>query len=92
MVKLTGGLFALIVAAVSYVVWQKRQAEAKVRLRELDEGRRCIACDGTEMEQQGGVARCQRCGHKVSLAVLQAATISASEIASVTKPPEERRW
>ncbi len=86
------GLLALVVAVASYILWHKRQAQARVRLRQLDEGERCIACDGTAMEQQDGLARCQRCGHKVSLAVLQAATVSASEIASVTKPPEDRRW
>jgi hypothetical protein len=83
-------ILALIVAAISYVVWMRRQAQARVRLREIDEGRRCIACDGTDLQQIGGVARCLRCGHQVSLAVLQAASVSASEIANVTKPPEDR--
>jgi hypothetical protein len=86
------GLLALVVALMSYIVWQKKQAEARVRLRELDEGRRCIACDGTQMETSGGAARCLRCGHQVSLEALQAAKISESEIAAVTRPPEDRRW
>lgn len=90
--NLTSALLALFVAAVSYFVWQKRQSEARTRLREIDEGKRCVACDGTDLEQSGGVARCQRCGHKVSLALLQGAAVSASEIASVTRPPEDRRW
>jgi hypothetical protein len=85
-------LIALVVGAVySYFHWQKKQADAKVRLRQLDEGERCIACDGTEMAREGAVARCLRCGHKVSLEALQAAKISASEIADVTKPDENRR-
>jgi hypothetical protein len=88
--KLTSGLLALIAAVISYVVWQRRQAQAAVRLREIDEGKRCIACNGTELHQSGGVAMCARCGHKVSLAVLQAASVSTSEIANVTKPPENR--
>jgi hypothetical protein len=87
MVKISG---ALIAALIAYVVWQVRQTRARNRLREIDEGRRCIACDGTSLAQEGGVARCLRCGHKVSLAVLQAAVVSADEIADVTKPPEDR--
>jgi DNA-directed RNA polymerase subunit RPC12/RpoP len=86
------GLFFLISAAISYVVWQRRKAEAQVRLRELDEGKRCISCDGTNLTQEAGVVQCLRCGHKISLEVLRSATVSASEIADVTKPPEDRRW
>ena len=86
------GLLALIAAAISYVVWQKRQAQARTRLREFDEGKRCIACNGTELEQRGEWARCLLCGHTVSLAALKAATVTASEIADVSKPPEHRRW
>jgi hypothetical protein len=86
------GLLALVIGVVSYFVWQKKQAEAQVRLRQIDEGERCIACDGTQMTREGAVARCLRCGHKVSLEALQAAKVSASEIADVTKPEENRRW
>lgn len=84
------GSAALLTAAIAYLVWQLRQRRARVRLQEIDEGRRCIACDGTSLQQAEGVARCNRCGHQVSLAVLQAAVVSESGIAAVTKPPENR--
>ncbi len=84
------GILALIGAVASYIVWQKRQIQGRTRLREIDEGRRCIACDGTDLARENGMAQCRRCGHKVSLAVLQASVVSAKDLADVTKPPENR--
>jgi hypothetical protein len=84
-------LFGFAIAAIIwYVTWQVRQGRARARLREIDEGRRCIACDGTALDHAGGVVRCQRCGHTASLAALQATVVSESEIANVTRPPENR--
>jgi hypothetical protein len=86
--KLTGGLLG---ALILYLAWQRRQSVAKRRLRELDEGRRCIACDRTDLEVADGRARCLACGHAVILANLQATVISAQEIAAVTKPDDRQR-
>jgi hypothetical protein len=86
--KLTGGLIG---ALILYVVWQRRQSVGKNRLREIDEGRRCIACDRTDLEIASGHARCRSCGHVVLLANLQAAVVSDKEIADVTKPDDRDR-
>jgi hypothetical protein len=87
-IKISG---ALIAAIVAYVVWQVRQQKARTRLREIDEGKRCVACDGTSLTLEGDVAHCLRCGHKVSLETMRAAVVSDGEIADVTKPPEGNR-
>jgi hypothetical protein len=85
--KLIGGAIG---AAIVWIYWQVRQRKAAARLAELDEGRRCVSCDGTDLAREGDVARCLRCGQTVSLASLRAAVVNASEIAAVTKPPEDR--
>lgn len=84
MVKLSG---ALLVAIISFIVWQVRQSKARTRLREIDEGKRCVSCDGTNLARANEHARCLRCGHTVSLASLRAAVVTSSDIANVTKPP-----
>lgn len=83
--------FFLVSSLISFIVWQMRQAKGKARLAEIDEGRRCIACDRTNLERAAGMARCLSCGHTVSLASLQSVVVSASEIASVTRPDDRRR-
>jgi ribosomal protein L37AE/L43A len=83
--KLVAGLFA---AAVFYGTWYARQASAKRRLREIDAGTRCIACDRTDLTRTDGFARCNACGHKVALASLQAVVLSSAEIAQMTKPDD----
>jgi hypothetical protein len=88
LIKLTGGLLG---ALILYIAWQRKQHVAKKRLRDIDEGRRCIACDRTSLEVANGHARCLACGHVVLLASLQAAVISESEIAAVTKPDDRSR-
>jgi ribosomal protein L37AE/L43A len=80
-----------VAAAFWFIIWQLRQARAKKRLQELDEGKRCVSCDGTELQPEAaGVVRCLRCGYEASLDKLRAAVVSADEIADVTKPPQER--
>jgi hypothetical protein len=87
MVKLA--LF-VIIGIVSSVVVYMRRAEAKRRLEELDSGKRCVACDGTDVETFRGNARCRRCGHVTSLAGLRAAQVSDQEIANITKLDDRR--
>jgi hypothetical protein len=81
---------ALFVLIGAYVAWWLRQRRARQRLREIDEGRRCVACDGTQLAADGSFARCLRCGHVASLSALRAAKVSESEIADVTKPDDRR--
>lgn len=84
-------LVSLIATVISYAVWTLRKAKARGRLQEIDEGRRCIACDGTDLQRNEGVARCLRCGHVVSLASLRAAVVRPDEIANVTRPDDRTR-
>jgi hypothetical protein len=84
--------FLLLGVLGSYVLWSRRQSKAHSRLAEIDSGRRCIACDGTDIEAYRGVARCRRCGHAVSLAALRAAVVSEKEVADVTQPEKNDRY
>jgi hypothetical protein len=79
-----------LATVIMFLVWQRRQVVARGRLREIDEGRRCIACDRTSMQLEGDRARCLSCGYTAHLSKLQATVISAREIADVTKPPQQR--
>jgi hypothetical protein len=81
-------IFFALIAVVSAVVVHMRKAEAKKRLAELDDGKRCVACNGTEMEVFRGNARCRRCGHTASLAGLRSAQITDAEIAKITAPDD----
>lgn len=60
-------------------------------MREIDEGKRCVACDGTHVEAYRGVARCLRCGHTVSLAGFRNAEVSDRDLDNVTRPDDNRR-
>ena len=84
--KLSMGLLVLV---ASFVLWQKRQAEARRVLREVDEGRRCIACSRANVERSGNVVRCLSCGYQASLVALQNAKVSEKEIAEITRPPSD---
>jgi hypothetical protein len=78
-------IIMLVVIAV-LVGWQVRKIRARRRLREIDEGQRCLACDGTIMQRAGDHVRCQRCGHVASLASLRASVVRDDEISNITAP------
>jgi hypothetical protein len=73
-------VFAMLIA------WQVRKVRARRRLREIDAGLRCIACDGVQVDRIEGHVRCNRCGHTASLASLGAAVIRDDEISNITSP------
>jgi hypothetical protein len=81
--KLVGGVVGLIIAAI---VWQLRQSAMKRRLRELDDGRRCIACHSTNMQVHGDRAQCGACFHVSDLAAIRAAVVSDEQIRDITRP------
>lgn len=81
--------FSVIVAVVFGVVWSRRRALARKRVEEIDQGRRCIACDAMDTATAGDSARCQRCGHRWSIGAFRGARVSAEEIATLTKPKQE---
>jgi ribosomal protein L37AE/L43A len=88
MVKLT---LAVIAAVVWFGVWSVRKSRGRQRMLEIDEGKRCVACDGTSLDARRGIARCLRCGHTVSLVTYREAQVSDRELGSVTKPDDNRR-
>ncbi len=50
---------------LAITLWKR--AQTKKRLAQLDRGERCVACDKTEMQRIGPVARCMLCGHKYNV-------------------------
>lgn len=73
---------------ISVVVVQVRKAQARKRLEELDSGKRCMACNGTNVETFRGKVRCNTCGHTVSLAGLQSSHVSDKELTDMVKPDD----
>lgn len=76
----------LVGSAITYSVWFVRRGRARSRLRELDDGKRCVFCHGTQLLVTGDVAACQQCGHRASLAALRGASLTAADIAAATRP------
>ena len=87
MVRLT---ILLFIVAAAYGTWFYKRIVAKKRLREIDEGKRCVACDAVQMSVEGRMARCLRCGHVADIAAYQAAFVGSDEIANITRPDDRR--
>ena len=85
MIKIVGGLVALIIISL---VWVARQGSMKKRLREFDNGTRCIVCHKTNMTIAGGNARCGDCLHVSDLAAMQAAVVTDDQIRDATRPSD----
>jgi ABC-type uncharacterized transport system permease subunit len=83
-------LLALVAAVAWFGLWYARKTRGRERMREIDEGRRCVSCNGTNVDAHRGIARCLRCGHTVSLAGFRNAQVSDRELADVTKPDDNR--
>ena len=75
-----------------FVAWFVKQQVAKKRLRDLDEGKRCMACNKNDMAFHEGYVVCRTCGHRVELAALQASKVSDAEMANMTRPDDPNRW
>jgi hypothetical protein len=80
----------VLLGIISFVAVQVRKAQARKRLEELDSGKRCMACNGTNVETFRGKVRCNNCGHTVSLAGLQSSHISDKELTDLVKPDDHR--
>lgn len=87
MIKLA---FALIATVTWFGVWYMRKSKGRQRMREIDEGKRCVACDGTNLQSHRGMARCLKCGHTVSLAAFKSAMVNEDELDNITKPDDRR--
>ncbi len=71
---------------VMTVVWYVRKTRARERLREIDEGRRCIACNRTDLDAYAGNVRCRGCGHVASLSALRSAQVGDQDLSDITRP------
>ncbi|MDP3275143.1 MAG: hypothetical protein Q8Q09_08115 [Deltaproteobacteria bacterium] len=80
------GLVKLCVIAAVFAAWKYRQFSARKRLREFDAGRRCVACDGTDMTIAGDLVRCNGCNYSDSLNAIAKTQLSDREIAEMTRP------
>jgi rRNA maturation endonuclease Nob1 len=87
MIRLT--VFALLALAAAVMTAMKRAA-ARRQIEEIDGGKRCIACEGTEVSVEGDVVRCAACGHRASLRALGSVRLSAQEINDMTRPDDRR--
>jgi hypothetical protein len=85
---ITNAVVLVIALAFAWGLWTVRRARARSTLKEVDEGRRCIACESTEVDVDGGIVRCRRCGHAIQLSFLQGAKVSEREIDDLTKPDQ----
>ena len=74
-------LFIVIAASIT---WYVRRVLARKRLRQIDEGQRCIACGATDVTVTGDEIRCLRCGVTASLSALTNTSVTEEEIRNLT--------
>jgi hypothetical protein len=79
-------LLLLVIAISSFVIWQFRQRRGRRHLAEIEQGDRCVSCNGTSLAVEENKARCLNCGHEVSLEWLRGSSVDAKDIAALTRP------
>lgn len=78
-------LLALLLASViGGIAWWWRRQRVRNRLKEIDDGRRCIGCGSKNMTVTEHSARCNDCMYTADLAVMRAAKVSEQDIANLT--------
>ncbi|AKT42766.1 hypothetical protein [Chondromyces crocatus] len=82
-------LFGVVGFVVVLIYWQVRQAQGRRRVREIEHGKRCMACNGMQTQTENWNVRCLQCGFLVSFAVLQKSAVRDDELAAVTRPDEK---
>jgi hypothetical protein len=80
----------IVFAVLMFLAWQWRKHEARKRLREMDEGRRCVACERTETSVVDGVVHCALCNHREVLAYVRAVQLTERELNDMTSRPSDR--
>ncbi|UJR82856.1 hypothetical protein [Sandaracinus amylolyticus] len=78
------GLFVL----GGLALWAHRTAQAKRRLAEVDAGKRCVGCGGTDVRVNGDEVRCADCLYTTTLSRLRAEKIDASELSRLMRPED----
>lgn len=77
----------MLLVALALGAWQLRKRAARKRLREMDEGTRCVGCEKTETEVRDGVVHCLLCNHSEVLANVQSVQLSDKELDAATHRP-----
>ena len=77
--------FGVLVASI--LVHLRRQ-KVKRRLAEIDNGKRCFACEGTDVVRYGDRVTCQTCGHVSSLSQLARIRPSQKELDDMIRPDD----
>ncbi len=84
------GLIYLLSALIGFAAWQWRKHDARKRLREMDEGKRCVNCEKCETQVRDGVVQCLLCGHSELLANVRAVQLTEGEIDTMTQRENRR--
>lgn len=85
----------VLLVGVGGGVWWWKQWDARRRLAEIDQGGRCLACDGVRLERlDADRVRCLACGTESSLRALGATQLSEAEITRAARPDDRgrRKW
>jgi hypothetical protein len=79
----------LLIAVAFFLAWQWRKFEARKRLREFDDGARCVSCERTETSVVDGIVHCAACNHREVLAHVRAVQLTDKEISDMTYRPRQ---
>jgi hypothetical protein len=77
-VLFVGALFFSIVLGL--IVRFRQRHRARVRLKQIDAGKRCMSCDSMHMETRDGQARCLDCGYAIDLAKVRAVAVTDAAV------------
>ena len=77
--------------AGGYAMWKYSTAQAKRRLAEVDSGKRCVGCSGSDVRVSGDEVRCAECGYATTLTRLRAEKIDDAELSNLMRPDDTRR-
>lgn len=79
-------LLVLLLLGASTGIWWYRRWDGRRRLSQLERGERCMSCEGLSVTRDGGVVRCETCGHETPLSSLTSAgRVSDEEIKELTR-------
>ena len=82
------GVITGVVTALTYAGLGRRRRQMRERLRAIEGGRRCVACNGEKVEFLGATqVHCLDCGATIELEELQGPVISDNEMAKLITPP-----
>ncbi len=72
-------------ALIGFVWWQIRKVQARKRLAELDEGRRCLSCNSHDVVRGETSSKCNECGFVTEFARLAKTKVSDQDVSDWTR-------